>query len=228
LTSTADAWRKQHLSPTDYQRFKSAESSWEGSGQWGKNKMHRKAVNHIATKSIEGPPPCYANINTFIERGIHLTLNDFKEFIKPFEIGKKIYLGPSGFSLNSHTAKSFGGCNSTHNDGTVRVLLRVRPGNNKQIKAGVLAPFHTEQEVIYGTGKHSRVVAVTKHIHQNSRAVAYEIELQFDDSLNESVNVLGNDYGFQSNLWSGLSAPTVKMFIKYLNTPLKAIPKINN
>jgi hypothetical protein len=215
-----EQWRKANLSPEDYKRFSEAAHSWQGSSQWSKSPEHRKAMNTIFTKIIEGPPPQQTKVEKWVERGVSVDASDFGDFIKLFNVGERVYIGPSGFSASNSTAKNFGSCNSLDMD-SVKVLLRVKPPASGMIKAcrlhnrpGDLHP--SETELVLGTNNCTRVSKVIKHVieYAGKHYVNYEIEMDWDDSLNEGVDT----YGFQTQYWKGVSPATIKAIIKYMNS----------
>jgi hypothetical protein len=229
-----EAWRQQNLDSKDKQRFDKAANGWQGSGQWSKAPSVRKATNYIMDKVIEGPPPMTAVLGSHIERGMSMPVDDFKEFIKAFQIDKPTYIGPSGFSANRTTALSFGSMHGQSPGGDsnrVHVLLRVvPPKNGAPVKCACINrgySYQGEQEIIIGTNRNTITRKVIKHVTQyGSKLMAtYEIELEYDPSINEIItegvdnNLLGS-YGFRTQYWKGLSPETIKMLIKYNNSSI--------
>jgi hypothetical protein len=220
------AWLKTNLSPELHHAWDKARDDWQGSGQWHKDWKTRKFTNQTVTQVIEGPPPLYAKMPTdkFLERGMKVTVSDFKEYIKAFEVGKKSFIGPSGFSSNTQIPRSYSGI---HNVGTdfVPVLLRVRPDSSGKLKGVRLQTYGlgSEHEIIVGTGNNYRCIKVIKHlVPQYGKLVpSYEIELQYEDNTNESV------LGIPANNWAGLSRETVKMLLKYNNSNVTNPPGAN-
>jgi hypothetical protein len=232
-----EAWRKSHLSPELRDQYNHAGNSWQGSGQWAKEPNHRKAMCATFRKAIEGPPPMTMAMGGICERGMNMMVNDFKEYIKAFEIGKPTYIGPSGFSANRGTATGFGGMNSSANShDRVKVMLRVLPPKNgAPVKAGCLryrngdsSSFSNEQEIVFGTNRNTVCTNVVKHLVESHGQYypVYEIELQYDDSIKESITEgISDDQAFDVRYWKGLSRDTVKMLIKYNNTSVLHTPQ---
>jgi hypothetical protein len=209
-----DQWRNKHLKPEDNKKFNWAADSWQATGQWGQDPNRRKAMLDIFTKTIEGPPPMLTKVDNFVERGLDVKAGDFADFIAAFQVGKKVYISPQGFSSNTSTprgmADSYKG---------VGVLLRVKPNKNGVLKAGRVAyrsAHHMhggEQELVVGTSD-LQVSKVTKHVVTSGGEVKtyYEIEMQYDEELKEGVQTVN---GFRPELWKGVPRNTVKMLIKY-------------
>jgi hypothetical protein len=217
------AWLEQNLSPELHAKWMKARSGWQGNSQWGKNWKDRKFTNQAVTQVIEGPPPLYAQMppDKFVERGMSITATDFKEFIKAFEVGKKSFIGPSGFSANTQTPRGYAGHVGTSD--YVSVLLRVRPDKTGKLKGARLQAytFAGEHEIILGTGNNYRCAKVIKHlIPQGNKLVpAYEIELQYEDNTNESV------IGIPTTNWQGMNRNTIKTLLKYMNSSIHQIPR---
>lgn len=211
-------WRKTNRSAEDLERFGEAMSSWLGSSQWHKSAPQRKAANEIMTRMVEGPPPQYAKVNTFVERGMSMSSDDFKDYIKAFKVGEPVYIGPSGFSANTNTAYNFGANPHNQSADYVKILMRVKPDKSGKIKMVRLDPFGSEQECVVGTNRQTRCTNVIKHVTYSGgqAAVAYEIELEYDETIQEN-KVLGESVGFNMNYWKGLSKETIKALIKYNN-----------
>jgi hypothetical protein len=229
---TQDAWRATNLSHEDNAKFTTAANAWQGGSQWVKSPNQRKAINHIMHKVIEGPPPMTTPLHGVIERGLTVEADNFADFISAFQLGKRVYLGPSGFSADSSVARGWGSASSSN----VKVLLRIRPPKNGLIKAARLSyrnggnSYNHEQEMVVGTNNATRVSKVVKHVTMSHSGipggVTYEITMDYDDSLNEAVQLpptVAN--GFDVKLWKGLSRDTIKMLIKYLNGPQRLAPK---
>jgi hypothetical protein len=213
------AWRAKNRSPEDLQKFQQGMSSWLGSGQWSKPAQQRKALNEIMTRMVEGPPPQYSQVNTHVERGMSMSPEDFKDYIKAFKVGEPVYIGPSGFSANTGTAYGFGASPNNQNAEYVKVLMRVKPDKTGKIKMVRLDPFGSEQECVVGTNRQTRCTNVIKHVtYTGGQAmIAYEIELEYDESITEG-KLLGESIGFNMNYWKGLSKETIKAMIKYNNS----------
>jgi hypothetical protein len=218
-----EAWRVANIkktSPELYKQFNDAANSWQGSSQWSKTPEHRKAMNTVFTKTIEGPPPMLTKVEKFVERGVNVSAKDFGDFIKLFNVGERVYIGPSGFSANHSTAESFMGGTGLDTD-HVKVMLRVKPPASGMIKAARLhnrpGDNHpSEEELVLGTNNCTRVSRVIKHVteYYGQHYVNYEIEMDWDDSLNEQTDT----YGFQSQYWKGVPPATIKAIIKYMNS----------
>ena len=216
------AWMKQHRSNEDIERFNSAKASWQGSGQWSKSPLHRKAMNEIMTRIIEGPPPLYAYVPKHVERGMSINAEEFKEYIKAFKVGQAAYIGPSGFSANTQTAYNFGADPNSQSQGYVKVRICCLPDKEGKMKSARLGYYGSEEECVLGTNNQMRTEKVIKHVTMlsNGQALtAYEIILRYDESIPESV-VLGESTGFNAKYWNGLSKQTVAALIKYNNTPV--------
>ena len=218
------AWRAKNRPKELIDKFNAGMGSWLGGGQWTKPAQQRKALNEIMTRMVEGPPPQYTTVNTHVERGMSMPPEDFKEYIKAFKIGEPTYIGPSGFSFNTATAHGFGAKPSNLSAEYVKVLLRVKPDKSGKIKAAVLDPFSSEEELVVGTNKQTRTTRIIKHVTPDpygtgKMVVSYEIELEFDESIQESLNESANTaYGFNMSYWKGLSKDTIKALIKYNNS----------
>jgi hypothetical protein len=213
------AWRAKNRSAEDLQKFQDGMSSWLGSGQWSKPAQQRKALNEIMTRMVEGPPPQYAQVKTHVERGMSMSPEDFKDYIKAFKVGEPVYIGPSGFSANTGTAYGFGANPNNQSAEYVKVLMRVKPDKTGKIKMVRLDPFGSEQECVVGTNRQTRCTNVIKHVTYvgGQAMVAYEIELEYDETIQEN-KVLGESVGFNMNYWKGLSKETIKAMIKYNNS----------
>jgi hypothetical protein len=213
------ACRAKNRSAEDLQKFQDGMSSWLGSGQWSKPAQQRKALNEIMTRMVEGPPPQYAQVKTHVERGMSMSPEDFKDYIKAFKVGEPVYIGPSGFSANTGTAYGFGANPNNQSAEYVKVLMRVKPDKTGKIKMVRLDPFGSEQECVVGTNRQTRCTNVIKHVTYvgGQAMVAYEIELEYDETIQEN-KVLGESVGFNLNYWKGLSKETIKAMIKYNNS----------
>lgn len=225
---TQATWMQANRSKADITRLKKAMGSWVGSAQWHKNSAHRKAMNEIMTRSVEGPPPMYAKIKNFVERGVSMSADSFKEYIKAFRIGEPTYIGPSGFTTKTTTAQSFGNTFSYAQPDMVKVFLRILPNKQGLIKGvrNMTGAHSHEQEVVVGTNRQTRCTNVIKHVAPQGNGqfhAIYEIELEFDESITEGA-MLHESTGFNARLWNGLSKETIRALIKYNNTSVKGIP----
>lgn len=230
-----EAWRKQNLSAQDLADFHEVSNWWQGSGQWGHTKEQRKKENEVYTKLIAGPPPMTTSAPSGIERGISMPFDHLKHFLEPMEIGKLIYLGPSGFSEIKSFARGRSGQGTSQ---YASVLVRVLPRKDGTLKAarlhhrghGGVSFDDAENELVIGTEKNLRVMKVIKHVvtsglGQAPTKLAYEIVLQqVEDGITEGImledNSSHNNYGFVVDNWRGVSPESVKLFIKYFNSSI--------
>lgn len=202
---------KKTLPPKLHEAFMQARGQWQGSGQWGHSVESRKQYNALFTKIIEGPPKKqFIQLTQHLERGFTCSIEHFSEFIKAFAVDKPVYLGPSGFTENRHTAR-----NAAHpSDGNVAVLLAVLPSKQGMAKGIRLQAYdhQSENEIITGTSPTLVVKNIIKHIIKKgyTNLIQYEIQMQETDQLNEGLD--------PTSYWKGLDRNTIKMLIKYLNS----------
>jgi hypothetical protein len=216
LASKQAADIAKHHSPKLVQEMQAAVHKWQGSGQWGHSLETRKKYNAVFTKILEGPPKQMIEpTHGFIERGLSLDPNEFTNFIKAFRVGEPVYLGPSGFTENRTLAK---GIASHCSGGHVGVLLRITGNSKGKLKGMRIQNYGCggEHEIITGTAPTLRVKKVIKHVlpakHGGNASVRYEIVMQEEDSMNESIT------GTQASYWKGLDRETIKVLIKKLNS----------
>jgi hypothetical protein len=226
-----EAWRKQHMAQKGISEheFEYVADKWQGGGQWNHDLSDRKKENYVLTKLIEGEPPSMTPVKDCLERGIRLNnAENLQDFLQAFEIGKLVYLGPSGFTERKYTARH--GAGGASNGGNCSVLLRAFPQKNGMMKGcrvhdrqGSGTSFSDEKEVILGTSRNMRVREVIKHVVDEGGyepKVCYEIVMdQEPDHIMEHKSVIA-DGGFDAKLWKGLSRNTVKMLIKYMNSSI--------
>lgn len=197
-----------------YKSFTKCADAWQSGDQYSHSIPQRRENNHTFTKLAEGPPPATTKIqNGFVERGMNMNESELELFLDAFEIGRLVYLGPSGFSEGTDTPRSRAG----------KVLLRVYPPKNGELNAVRVhhrpenEMFAGEAELICGARRNLRVREVIKHESTGKWEIIMD---QVEEGITESAAPISDSTdknGFKSQYWKGLSRDTIKVLIKHLN-----------